>query len=94
MRTRQPGYALGTEVTLVSEDYDVRQYAAVVLVGLKRCTPDAASGEIAAASQRHHLDSARVAQALVRLAQDVDPEADSNATSVARYEWGALLARR
>jgi hypothetical protein len=33
-----------------------------------------------------------VAQALVRLAQEIDPEADSNATSVARFEWGALLA--
>ncbi|WP_179476148.1 hypothetical protein [Mycolicibacterium vinylchloridicum] len=65
-----------------------------VLVGLKRCTLDAASGEISRASQRHELDNQRVAVALVRLAQDVDPEADSNATAVARYEWGALLPRR
>jgi len=76
------------------EGHDLRQYAEGVLVGLKRCTLEAASDEITQASRRHHLDSLRVAQALVRLAQDVDPEADSNATSVARYEWGALLARR
>ncbi|MCX2931264.1 hypothetical protein ORI20_13330 [Mycobacterium sp. CVI_P3] len=72
---------------------DMRRYAEGVLVGLKRCTLDAASSEIALASQRHHLDTQRVAQALVRLAQDVDPEIDSNATSVARYEWGALFHR-
>ena len=29
-----------------------------------------------------------------RLAQDIEPEADSNATAVARYEWGALLSQR
>ena len=65
-----------------------------VLVGLKRCTVDAASGEIDQVSRRHQLDRGRVAQALVRLAQGVDPVVDSNATAVARYEWGALLAGR
>jgi hypothetical protein len=72
----------------------MQQCARGVLVGLKRCTLDAACGEIAQASRRHHLDSDRVAQALVRLAQDINPEADSNATAVARFEWGALLAGR
>jgi hypothetical protein len=72
----------------------MHECATGVLVGLRRCTLDAASAEIAEASQRHHLDSQRVAQALVRLAQDVDPEVDSNATCVARYEWGALLPKR
>jgi hypothetical protein len=76
------------------KDTRMRQWAEGVLVGLRRCTLDAASGEIAQASRRHHLDSWRVVQALVRLAQDVDPEADSNATAVARYEWGALPPRR
>ncbi|WP_168214954.1 ANTAR domain-containing protein [Mycolicibacterium sp. ELW1] len=68
------------------------QRAEGVLVGLRRCSVDAASGEIDQVSRRHHLDGRRVAQALVRLAQDVEPEADSNATAVARFEWGALLA--
>lgn len=77
-----------------NDDTRMRQCAEGVLVGLKRCTLDVASGEIVQASRRHHLDSQRVAHALVRLAQDVDPEADSNATAVARYEWGALLPRR
>jgi hypothetical protein len=39
------------------------------------------------------LDSCRIARALVKLAQEIDPESDSIATSVARYEWGALLPR-
>ena len=77
-----------------NDETRMRQCAEGVLVGLKRCTMDAASGEIARASQRHHLNSWRVSQALVRLAQEVDPEADSNATAVARFEWGALLAGR
>jgi hypothetical protein len=81
-------------VTTGTQSDAVQQCAEGVLVGLKRCTLDAASGEIEQASRRHHLDSWRVAQALVRLAQDIDPEADSNATSVARFEWGALLAGR
>jgi hypothetical protein len=72
----------------------MQQCAQGVLVGLKRCTLDAASGEIIQASRRHHLDSERVAEGLVRLAQDIDAEADSNATAVARFEWGALLAGR
>ncbi|AKK29270.1 hypothetical protein [Mycobacterium sp. EPa45] len=76
------------------DDGKVQQCAEGVLVGLKRCTVDAASGEIDKVSARHHLDSRRVAHALVRLAQGVEPEADSNATAVARYEWGALLAGR
>ena len=72
----------------------LRQCAQGVLVGLKRCTLDAAEGEIARASGRHRLDGDRVARALVRLAQDIEPESDSNATAVARYEWGALLSQR
>ena len=74
-------------------DDGVRERAEGVIVALRRCTVDAASGELARASQRHRLDSERVAGALLRLAQDTDPELDSNATAVARYEWGALLPR-
>lgn len=76
------------------DEVRVQQCAEGVLVGLKRCTVDAASGEIEQVSRRHHLDTNRVAHALVRLAQDVEPGADSNATAVARFEWGALLAGR
>jgi len=72
----------------------MRERAEGVLVGLRRCSLDAASGEISRASSRHRLDSHRVAYALVRLAQDVEPETDSNATAIARYEWGALLPGR
>lgn len=76
------------------EQVALRQCAHGVLVALKRCSLDAAEGEIARASDRHRLDGDRVARALVRLAQDIEPEADSNATAVARYEWGALLPHR
>jgi hypothetical protein len=76
------------------EQVALRQCAHGVLVALKRCSLDTAEGEIARASDRHRLDSDRVARALVRLAQNIEPEADSNATAVARYEWGALLAQR
>ncbi|WP_167097876.1 antitermination regulator [Mycobacterium sp. DL592] len=79
----------------INGDYNqTRQQAEGVLVALKRCTLDAAAGEITRASRRHHLDSNRVARALVRLAQNIEPEVDSNATAVARYEWGALLPHR
>ena len=74
------------------DDGKVQQCAEGVLVGLTRCTVDTASGEIERVSRRHRLDIRRVAQALLRLAQNVEPEVDSNATAVARYEWGALLA--
>jgi hypothetical protein len=76
------------------EQVALRQCAHDVLVALKRCSLDAAESEIARASDRHRLDGDRVAWALVRLAQDIEPEADSNATAVARYEWGALLPQR
>lgn len=76
------------------EQVALRQCAHSVLVALKRCSLDAAEGEMARASDRHRLDSDRVARALVRLAQDIEPEADSNAAAVARYEWGALLPQR
>jgi hypothetical protein len=76
------------------EQVALRQCAQGVLAALKRCSLDAAEGEIARASNRHRLDRDRVARALVRLAQDIEPEADSNATAVARYEWSALLPQR
>lgn len=76
------------------EQIDIRQHAEGVIVALKRCTLDVAAGELSRASHRHRLDCDRVARALVRLAQDIEPEADSNATAVARYEWGALLPCR
>ena len=75
------------------DDVGARERAEGVIVALRRCTVDAASGELARASQRHRLDTERVACGLLRLAQDTDPELDSNATAVARYEWGALLPR-
>jgi ANTAR domain len=62
-----------------------------VLVGLRRCTVDAAFDEIVAASQRHNVPAFRVAQALVELAEGTQPH-DSDAADVARMEWSDLLA--
>jgi hypothetical protein len=70
-----------------------RSCAEGIILGLRRCSIESASRELTEVSNRYRLDTNRVAQALVRLAQEVNPESDSAATSVARYEWGALLPR-
>ena len=62
-----------------------------VLVGLRRCTIDAAFDEIVAASRRHNVPALRVAQALVELAEGKQPR-DADAAGVARAEWSELLA--
>jgi hypothetical protein len=71
-----------------------RRCAEGVIVGLRRCSLESASQELMHVSSQHGLNPYRIARALVRLAQEIDPECDSAATSVARYAWGALLPRR
>jgi ANTAR domain len=60
-----------------------------VLIALRRCTMDAAFGEIVRASKRHRVPTLSIAAALVALAQD--SPFDDDATAAARYEWGELL---
>lgn len=60
-----------------------------VLIALRRCTIDAAFGEIVAASKRHRVPTLRIAAALVAMAQGAPMDDDSAAA--ARYEWGSLL---
>jgi hypothetical protein len=63
-----------------------------VLVGIRRCTIDAAFEEIVGASQRHNVPAFQVACALVELAQGKDPGND-DAAAAAREEWSDLLSR-
>lgn len=65
-----------------------------VIVGLRRCSLESATSELTQVAHRYRLDAYRIARALVGLAQEVDPEVDSNATAIARFEWGALLPLR
>jgi hypothetical protein len=60
-----------------------------VLIVPRRCTTDAAFGEIVRASKRHRVPTLRIAAALVALAQG--SPLDDDATDAARYEWGVLL---
>jgi hypothetical protein len=62
-----------------------------VLIALRRCTTDAAFGEVVRASKRHRVATLHIATALVALAQD--SPLDDDAGAAARYEWGALLER-
>ena len=61
-----------------------------VLVALRRCTCEAASDELLAASMRHRLPPVAVARALVALAAGGECD-DEPAIAAARYEWGALM---
>lgn len=61
-----------------------------ILVGLRRCTIDAAFGEIVGASRRHSVPALKVAQALVELAEGKQPR-DADAACVARKEWFELF---
>jgi hypothetical protein len=65
-----------------------RRCAEGIIVGLRRCSLEAASRELVQVAGQYRLDTYRIARALVRLAQEVDPESDSVATSVARLCLG------
>lgn len=73
---------------------EMLRHAEGVIVGLRRCSLEAASIELTQVSSRYRLDAHRIARALVGLAQEVDPEVDSKATAIARLEWGALFPTR
>jgi ANTAR domain len=62
-----------------------------VLVGIRRCTIDAAFAEIVGVSHRHNVPAFQVARALVELAQGNDP-GDDDAAAVAAAEWSDLLS--
>jgi hypothetical protein len=82
---------LQTEPERMGKGARMLDRAVGVLVGLRRCTIDAAFEEIVAASQRHNVPALRVAEALVELAEGKDPH-DADAAAVARTEWSGMLS--
>lgn len=64
-----------------------------ILIGLRRCTSEAAFHELIGAAQRHRMPVFAMAWALVHLADGGDESAHScaDAASAARYEWGQLF---
>jgi hypothetical protein len=81
---------LQTEQTRAGNGVRMLDRAEGILVGLRRCTVDAAFGEIVGASQRHAVPALKVAQALVELAEGKPPR-DDDAAWVVRTEWSALF---
>jgi hypothetical protein len=65
-----------------------------VLVGLQRCSPDAAFSEIVEVSRTHGFPPMRLAQAIVDTFADPDLGApDDPAFDIVRLRWGSLLTR-
>jgi hypothetical protein len=64
-----------------------------VLVGLRRCTTEAAFDELVTVAHKHGVSVSAVAAALVTLATRTDPEAESDraAAAVAHLAWGDLV---
>ncbi|HUO36954.1 MAG TPA: ANTAR domain-containing protein [Mycobacterium sp.] len=64
-----------------------------ILIGLRRCTSEAAFTELLGAAQRHRIPVFTLAWALVHLASGADKPADTfrSAQTAARHEWGGLL---
>jgi hypothetical protein len=62
-----------------------------ILVGLRRCTVEAAFDEIVSASRRNRVPALRMACALVALAENSAGRDNNDAIDVARREWGEFL---
>ncbi len=65
-----------------------------ILIGLRRCTSEAAFQELIGAAQRHRMPVFAMAWALVHLADggEKSVHTSADAESAARYEWGELFA--
>jgi AmiR/NasT family two-component response regulator len=81
-----------TDTDRSTEGSRILDRAEGVLVGIRRCTIDAAFEEIVGVSQRHNVPAFQIAHALVELAQGKNP-GDDDAAAVAREEWSDLLSR-
>ncbi len=64
-----------------------------ILIGLRRCTSEAAFHELIGAAQRHRMPVFAMAWALVHLADGGEQcaHSSSDADSAARHEWGQLF---
>ena len=63
-----------------------------IVVGLRRCTSDAAFLELIGATQSHHIPMFMIASALVNLATGEGESPSADADRAAFHEWGQLLA--
>lgn len=65
-----------------------------ILIGLRRCSSEAAFQELIGAAQRHRTPVFAMAWALVHLADGggISAHTSADAESAARYEWGSLFA--
>ena len=62
-----------------------------ILIGLRRCAPEAAFDELAEAARRHRIPIFRMASALIDLATGDHHGAGAAAHAAAREEWHQLL---
>jgi len=64
-----------------------------ILIGLRRCTTEAAFDELVTVAHKHGLLVSAVASALVTLATKTadEPDSDRDALAVARLAWGDLV---
>lgn len=65
-----------------------------VLIGWRRCNPEAAFAELVDTARQAGLSPLAVAGALVALASGSDRAVDDRALATARQRWGALLGAR
>ncbi|MDT5077278.1 MAG: hypothetical protein QOJ80_1915 [Mycobacterium sp.] len=64
-----------------------------ILIGLRRCTTEAAFDELVAVAHKHGVSVSTVAAALVTLTTRTadDSDADTDALAVAELAWGRLV---
>jgi len=82
------------QLSLDMEGRRIFDTALGILIGLRRCSSDAAFHELLGAAQRHGFPAYAMAWALVHLAGGGEQSAQpfSAAQSAARHEWGQLFA--
>ena len=82
------------QLSLDTEGRRIFDTALGILIGLRRCSSDAAFHELLGAAQRHGFPAFPMAWALVHLADGGARSAQSfsAAQSAARREWGQLFA--
>ena len=81
------------QISFDMESRRILDTAQGILIGLRRCSSDAAFHELLGTAQRHGLPVFPMAWALVHLAGGGEKsQTFSAAQSAARHEWGQLFA--
>ena len=83
-----------TQLALDMEGRRILDTAVGILIGLHRCSADAAFHELLGAAQRHGFPAFPMAWALIHLAGGgaESAQTSSAAQSAARHEWGQFFA--